>query len=424
MDFIEAWVKVLDILTDSNESLKEASGLFIISSIIGHKALIPITTDAKVFSEGLETTGKRLNLWFLIIGKSRWSRKSTILGYVEDYLRTVADVIVASTLATPEALVDELSESSHKAWVMDEFGIILEACKRKDYMADLTGILQKLYDGRSFTRRTRGRGTIRVNNPYFTLIASTTPYSVKEKLITEDLFIHGFLNRFLILWDEGAKNIVPIGERLIMIKDEDTKAKVENLINFGKHLYNLNNVLILAPTLDVREKLSDLEKRLSKILGNDELINLYSGNIADFMLKLSGIYRISRINKDELGKAVIPLEIEDYRRAHRFIYKYVLPSLRKLVEEIRRAKTIRPKEVKDISGLMEIVKSIVIKHGKKEGNVYIIDRKTLYRYWNAKTGAGKEELDKIIAEFQELGDVETYNIPTERKPKIVYQFRI
>jgi len=424
MDFIKEWVELLNRLTDANKSLKEASGLFVISSIIGHKAIIPSTTDSKIFSEGLELTGKRLNLWFLIIGKSRWSRKSTVLSYVDDYLRTISNDLIASTIATPEALVDELSENPHKAWIMDEFGIILEACKRKDYMADITGLLQKLYDGRTFTRRTRGRGRITISNPYFTVIASTTPFSIRERLINDSLFIHGFLNRFLILWDEGVEKVVPIGERLIKIEDEAVKEKRDKLIEFGKYLYKVNNVLILEPTKEVRDYLSILEKRLSTRMSGDEIINLYTGNIADFILRISGIYRLSRLNKEELEKPIITIEGEDYRRAYKFIQNFVIPSLRKLVEEIRKAKTIKPKEIRDISGLMEIVKSIVERHGKKEGNVYIIDRKTLYRYWNARTGAGKKELDNIINEFQELGEVESFNVPTGRKPRIVYHFRM
>ena len=112
-DFIETWIELLDNLTDANRELKEAAGLFVLSSLVGHKAVIPVTTDAKIFSEGMNMTGKRLNLWFLIIGKSRWSRKSTVSAYAEDYLRVLmGDEYILSTIATPEALIEELSENN------------------------------------------------------------------------------------------------------------------------------------------------------------------------------------------------------------------------------------------------------------------------------------------------------------------------
>lgn len=393
------------------------------STIVGPKAVIPVTTDARIFSEGLGMTGKRLNLWFLIIGRSRWSRKSTVIGYVEDFLRaTVGNEVIASTIATPEALVDELAEHNHKAWLMDVFGIILEASRRKDYMTDLTGILQKLYGGRTFTRRTRGRGRVTVEESYLTVLASTTPFAIRQRLLDESMFVHGFLNRFLIVWDEGADKIVPIGERLLRLGGEEYERKARELVEYGKMLVRVDRVLILEPVAEVREALNEVNTKVYTVKPEDEIVNLYLGNLTDFLLRLSAVYRLARLEGTQ--GAIISIEHEDYERAYMFIHKVVLPSLKTQLEEVRRAKTVRPKELRAVRDLMEIVRVTVLRHGKKwEDGTYTIDRTTLYRIWNSKTRAGRKELDEVLAEFEELGVLETHTLPSDGgRPRVVYHF--
>ena len=426
-DFINLWVETLDNYTDANRPLKEAAGLFVLSSLIGHNAVIPLSTDIKPFTEAvkadLTSIGKRLNVWFLIIGRTRVSRKTTVLGLAEDYLRNVlGHDYIASTIATPEALLDEVAENKtvfgcHKAWIMDEFALILSACRSKDYMADLTDIMQKLYDGRTFSRRTRSKGKLLINNPYFTVLTSTTPYVIKSRLVTETMFIHGFLGRFMLLWDEGTANPVPLGERIRMQVDD---SNVKSLMEWGSKIKNFNEVVILHLSDEARQRLNEIDEKginVAKTI-NNEIITSWLGNLTEHIVKVAGLYRLSRL--ESLKEDVI-IELEDFKRAEKFMSQ-VIKSVRRISEEVMKSRMYRAKELTQIDDYVELVRSIVLKKGRQEGERWVIERSTLCAAWYNKTRSACTELDKIIKAMADMGEVEVKVSATTGRPKMTYIF--
>ncbi len=432
-DFIGKWVELLDKFTDANRELKEAAGLFALSSLVGHKAIIPCPSSSRPFSEVEEGTGtkmgKRLNLWFLIIGRSRWSRKTTVANLTRDFLSaTLGHNYLLTTVSTPEALIDELAENTtsfgcHKAWIIDEFAIILEA-RRKDYMAEFEGILQKLYDGDTFSRRTRSRGRVTVKDPYFTVFACTTPYSIEKRLLDESMFVHGFLNRFLIIWDEGTRNPIPIGEHLKQ-SITDYRDIVEELIRSGRLYTSTSSVITLGVSSEVLKLLSEIEARAEERGKDDEIINLYLGNMTDFLLKLSGLYRLSRLKPSDLSGRIVVVEEEDFKRARNFM-KHVLRSVEKLRFEMKLQTSVRPRSG-DIKSMVDTVSFIVTKHGERTSDgCYVITRERLYRLWNGITHRGREDLDKVLDEMRELGlllDESELSTSTRGRKRRVYTFK-
>ena len=423
MDFVETWVEVLSECTDANRELLEASGLLALSTVVNN-VVIPVSTDIRPFSSS-ENVGKKLNLWFLVIGRTRVSRKTTIMKFIEDFIyNNLGPEYLCSYIATPEALVEELSLNTHRVWLVDEFAIPLEMCSKKDYMAAFQGILQKLYDGTSFTWRTRGRGLVKIENPYFTVWASTTPFSVKEKLINEKMFIHGFLNRFIILWDEGTRQLVPIGKRML----RNGILSISNIKEIQEITHKLRKKDIMTIWYDgeTLELLNEFDSKVHeqiKTLDN-EVILAYYGNLTDFILKLSALYRIARITEKELDSSTIIARKEDFRKAYNFIKAIVLPSFEKLKQEMKLTKTAVSAKVEKIEDLVDIVWSVVKKYGKKQDDYYVIDRTTLYRkFYKETNGYDAETLTKVLNTLINMEFVEKRIEKTKGRPKIVYYFK-
>ena len=424
MDFVETWVGLCQELTDANEELLEVSGLTALSTV-SYNVIIPMTTDLRPFSEN-ENTGKKLNIWTLIIGKTRLSRKTTVMRFLHDFILSVMGPnYLCPYLSTPEALLEELSFHPIKTWLIDEFAIILEQCRKKDYMADFQGILQKLYDGTTITRRTRGRGFLKIENPYFSIMATTTPYTIKEKLLDEKMFIHGFLNRFLIIWDEGAKHLVPVGERLLSL----LPLKNNEIIQLKEKAKKImkKEIIFIWFDKETRNLLNQFDQQIYASIkkSTDEVAIAYYGNLTDFIIKISALYRISRAIEKELDKPTITVEKEDFTKAYKFIWNTILPSFKTLREQVKLAKTVKPMTIESIEDYIETVKDIVRKHGEKRNGYYVIEKHRLTKLWNGRTHSTVRELNKVLATLDAMGEVEQKLEKSKQgRPRWMYYFKI
>jgi len=423
-DFIEACIRELDKHTDANRPLKEASGLFIVSSLVP-KAIIPLATSSNSFARDRGPKGMKLNEWFLIIGLTGMSRKTSVLNRTKSYLDTIlGDSYLAPDIFTPEALIDTLKERSTSPWVMDEFAMILEMTKNKEYMGELTGLLQKLYDGQTIRRRTKTGGEVLVPDPYVTVLLSTSYYAVQNKLITEDMIHHGFLNRMLIIWDDGVENFVPISKRFMSLGWDIDDPDVEKLFNWGRKLYELNSNIILMPNGEVLKKIEEFDVETYKKLKElDEVERAIRARYTIHLLKLAGLYRVSRMTVEELEELrrnprPVFIEAVDYDRARKFL-TIVEESTKRLLEEMGKAQVAKPK-LESIEELVETVKRIVLAKGKHISgdddeiievfgsptlsDIYKVDGTVLCREWARITRTPcSEGLRKVLKELKERG---------------------
>jgi len=440
-DFIETLIRILDKITDANRPLKEAAALFAINSLVGHRAIIPSNVLSNFFADDTGY-GIKLNEWFLIIGLTGESRKSTVANAVKKYLRAVLDNLgnkySVPDIFTPEGLIDTLDHNGgFLPWTMDEFGIILEMIQKKDYMGELTGLLQKLSDGERIVWKARTRGTIDIPQPYVTAFLCANLYAVKRKLITEDMIHHGFLNRLLLIWDEGVKNFVPMSKRILSPKNiPDISAgpdpNTEKLLNWGKKILELvAGSIWLVPTRDVSDEAENIEITLHEIMKkSDEVERGVRERYALHLWKLAGLYRISRMTVEELeecrksGKKIITIEKEDLHRAYKFLFEIVDNSFKRLLEEMKMAMISKPK-LESIEDFVNIVKEIVLKYGKLENGVYVIDRTKLYSQWFNKTKLLGDNLDKILKDLEKQEICTCKILPTNApgRPKQLCYFK-
>ena len=437
-DFIDTWIKLVETTTDANTELIELAGLVLLSSLAKNFGIFDIT-NADFEEDTVPTT--KLNLYALVIGEPGLSRKSTVFKKVEKVvLKVLGEQHLSGHKDTPEKLEERLAQEPHRIWIMDEFGVILEASMRKDYMAGLTGLLQKLYDGTTFVVGTKTRGSITIKNPYFSILVATTVYSVDKKYINEDMFAHGLLSRFLILWDEGTRQPVFRSERM----KASLKAQLDTEI---RNVYNklLNKAEVIAkkePTIlqfngEALKRIDEIEMKIYNIIKNteDAIVKRYLSRFIDHLIKIAGLYRISRITMEDLEKPVLIVEETDVAKAYQFLDKYVLKSFKKLREYMKIKAKVKPREASAIKDNVELVKTIFRKQGEKvtlkvegkEIEAFKINRTKLTKaFYTATDGLSSEELDKALSQLIDMGELIAVpeRVGGRGRPPITYYLKV
>ena len=216
VDFISRYVNLLAKITDAPEEFQEAAALFLLSIAVGLKWVFQSLPDTAIFSGENGITGKLLNLWFIIIGKSRITRKSSgVMRHVEEIVKKVfGEQLLISEAFTPEALIKEMSEKSVPSaihgfetpccWISDEIAWFFQHLrKRESYMASADAFLSKIYDGRTYDRGTIQRGKENIENPYFACFLAST--DVLPTLFNELQIQLGFMNRFIYIIGERKR---------------------------------------------------------------------------------------------------------------------------------------------------------------------------------------------------------------------------
>lgn len=178
-----------------------------------HRAGI-MTVLSAVFGEyGIAPTKFRigLNLWFMILGSTTRSRKSTSQHMWLSLIHRLEDDKYSYDLAsntTPEALIDELLDRHGQSSIFhrDEVHGLMSEQAHKRYLTGLKEDLTALYDGKVPKKLRVGRATQRSNEVRTVFIMNFTGITedVTDHLTTRD-FGSGYLARFLFVTAEPPK---------------------------------------------------------------------------------------------------------------------------------------------------------------------------------------------------------------------------
>lgn len=171
--------------------------------------------------------GMPLNLWFMVLGDTTRSRKSTARDFMLEMLNELSDgekyqYELASSF-TSEGLDNRLLTRPHRSGLVhvDEFQARLDEMNQKAYLSGQKGHLAQLYDGRAMAKlRSTGlqqvQQTVRTSFCLFTL-------GIRDQIadiMTPDDFRSGFLARFLYVQAEPPKR--KRGQDSIRQPDKDT----------------------------------------------------------------------------------------------------------------------------------------------------------------------------------------------------------
>lgn len=173
--------------------------------------------------------GMPLNLWFMVLGDTTRSRKSTARNFMRELLHELEDDTYHYDLAsdfTGEALDNALLDRPHRSALVhvDEFQGFLEAANQKAYLAGIKGKLAELYDGyaNGKLRATGLQQQKRTTRVSFCFFAMGIRDQVADVMDQHD-FQSGFLARFLYVQAEPPKRVR--GKDQIRQPDRDTVEK-------------------------------------------------------------------------------------------------------------------------------------------------------------------------------------------------------
>ena len=181
-----------------------AGALAILSSVFAKYAFLPINVQRMP-----------LNLYFLVLGRTTQSRKSTSLRLAEGIMRDVAigvgkgtDAFIAPEDSTGEALSAYLRTKPKESglYAIDEVqDFFAHAAQRGSYMSSMMPFLTKSYDGTipAVARKDKGGKVVyQTPTPYYMTFYGTGILDQSAKHLTKERVESGFTPRCLVVVDE------------------------------------------------------------------------------------------------------------------------------------------------------------------------------------------------------------------------------
>jgi len=324
-DFVKRYVRLLSQFTDAPEEFQEAAALFLLSTGVGRKWVFRSMPEATIFGKSSEPSGKPLNLWFTLIGRSRVTRKSTgVLKHVEEAAKDAfGEDRFLSRAFTPEFLIKEMQTKTIQTaagpetpcvWIRDEIAGFFAQLKKKDsYLTNTDALLSTIYDGSSYSSGTIGREKEAVPSPYLTCFLASTDYL---PTLFDSLQLRlGFLNRFIFVIGDRK-------ERKALRTDpitEDEKKEAKEIENFLKALAKRSILTMLEMSTEAKRIYDSFEEDIERRISSENLDSRegYIGQLPNLVARLMCLYRISRMTLDELNEctSVVCIDREDVEKA-------------------------------------------------------------------------------------------------------------
>ncbi len=371
-NFIMEYADLLSQVTDAPIEYHLAAALFLLSTVTGKTFRFLSAVDSKLFTlNDDDIDGRKLILWFIILGKSRISRKTTgVINKIKEITKELYINTVSRSFTIP-ALISELSKmvedkSVNAAWICDECSSFFILMSKKDgYIMDAEAVLSCLYDGKSYSATTQSRGKESVPNPVLTcLLASTNNLPSKFK---SDAFWQGFYNRFIFV-PATRKTRKQLRPRL----SADEKKKAKEIIHYLTAVKTLNYLYYLVLDKEANAIYSQYEESIENRIEKEDLgiKEGYMGGIPNFVIRIACLFRINRMSKEELMEldeehpACLPVTEKDMKMAIKF-GKLIWFWFEKMMS-LRTKHSSEPEKVKTTEDYEAIILSIYKERGVRE----------------------------------------------------------
>lgn len=190
--FIERYISWCKELTDAAPQYHQAGAFMALSGTLSANIILR-TSFGKLLG----------NLWFMILGDTTLTRKTTSMRIAMNLLGDVDPSIMFATDGSMEGILTGIKARDGKSCIFfrDEFAGLLTAMNNKDYMSDMPEHLTKLYDGDPMRRLLR-KEEISVYNPVFLIMAGGIKSKI-QTLFTEEHISSGFIPRFIFITAEA-----------------------------------------------------------------------------------------------------------------------------------------------------------------------------------------------------------------------------
>ena len=221
--FVEEYIEWASSLGDAATQYHQAGAFTILSALLSGRVTLPTSYGPVV-----------PNLWFMILGDTTLTRKSTAMDIATDLLEEVDPDAILATDGSVEGLMQGLSTRPKRPsiFLRDEFSGLLEMITKKDYYAGMAEVLTKLYDGKMQKRILR-KEEITVRHPILLILAGGIRNRV-QGLLTHEHVSSGFIPRFIFVTAESdTSRLQPLGPPTV--KDLGNRdlllARMEALVN-------------------------------------------------------------------------------------------------------------------------------------------------------------------------------------------------
>ena len=199
--FVERYIEWASSLGDAATQYHQAGAFTILSALLSGRVTLPTSYGPVV-----------PNLWFMILGDTTLTRKTTAMDIATDLLMDVDPDVILATDGSVEGLMQGLSTRPKRPsiFLRDEFSGLLEMITKKDYYAGMAEVLTKLYDGKMQKRILR-KEEIVVRHPILLIFAGGIRNRV-QGLLTHEHVSSGFIPRFIFVTAESdTSRLQPLG---------------------------------------------------------------------------------------------------------------------------------------------------------------------------------------------------------------------
>ncbi len=423
MGFIETFVDTMKLVYDAPDKFLDSSALSLISTFAGRKAVINTGINKSIVDIAyytMNSSGSYLNLWYMLIGTSRESRKSTVLNIVREFIQCIRKDMLIPPGFSPEKLTQILSERSKEErpealWIYDECSGFFENIQRQ-YMLSTKEILSNIYNCKYYGGNiTLSRGKNEVEQSYLGVLMAGTEYV--PTLFDEKYMHQGFANRFIYVHDT-RKEFKP-KETSVPLKYEKN---IKKLISWLKKLDdNKDKIQIIFndDALDLTNKFGkEIDERIQS--KEDDLIYQgWLGNMPDYVDKLSAICCLSDFfnenNEDDLmellQKGIANIEKEHVQKAIDRMWES-FKDYKKIIQIMNDSK--RKKNTMSLNEQENLIKQVIRSSPNKE-----IPRTELKKQIRNKIKNSDDILDGLV----DRGILEIFEIRTLGRPKIIYKIK-
>jgi len=348
VDLIDQYVQYASESCDAPTIFHLATSYWIASTLVGRFVRIVTSYAPK---------GLMPNLWVLLIGPSRIVRKTTAMNLAEDIVENVDSKLLMPASFTPEALYElfnTLNEGDAVAWVKDEMGGFFKMLDKK-YMLGVREILSSLYVGRGEVRKLRNL-TLRIPRGLYVTVLGNLP-TPPRIYITEEDFLGGFMNRFILAYATERERTIPM-----MHRNERLLAERSNIINeyasLIKMFSSIAPVSASSEALDLLVKYdNDVEQEIKR-LEKDNPTTLWKNYVAETPFLLLKMSTLRRLVRRPYPTAIVVIEREDVEKALNDL-KMFMESAKKVVEDVETGAVSAPvvTEEKNLMRVYELIKS-------------------------------------------------------------------
>ncbi|MCW1309285.1 MAG: DUF3987 domain-containing protein [Candidatus Nanoarchaeia archaeon] len=350
MDLIDEFVEYGQSACDAPSIYFKAEGYFIVSTLLGRRQIIYTTYSPR---------GIRPNLWVLLMGPTRLTRKSTSMELAEDIIKQISPSILIPASFSPEGLYElftGMNEGDAVAWVKDELGGFFKMLEKK-YMYGMREILSTIYAGRGETRKLRSI-TLKIPDKIYVTVSSTIP-TPPHYYFSEEDFYSGFMNRFIIAYSTRRERKVSIlhNDPRVFEMKEEIIARLKKFCKF----YDEVGVVISSFSNDARIALENYEEWVESELVRYErempnsLFRFYLSGSVNTLMKMTMLRRIAR---EPLDGTVLVSEKQDFDKAFADLQEF-LECARQVIEDVQTSAISKPvlTEEKNLDRIYNFIQS-------------------------------------------------------------------